>query len=90
MEVSSRFGQDFYASVALLVGTPLQLCFQSALEAESFAREVQSRAAMKRLGLWKLKMDENRVFGAVLGQNRWVSSWFRAGFGPFMAGTAWL
>lgn len=48
MESAHVSVQDFYASVALLVGDPLQLCFHSAEEAQSFAMEVTKRACLKK------------------------------------------
>eukprot|EP00435_Cladocopium_sp_Y103_P072598 s2_g40.t1 len=48
MESAHVSVQDFYASVALLVGDPLQLCFHSAEEAQSFAMEVRQRACLKK------------------------------------------
>lgn len=48
MESAHVSVQDFYASVALLVGDPLQLCFHNAAEAQSFAMEVTKRACLKK------------------------------------------
>eukprot|EP00434_Breviolum_minutum_P039710 symbB.v1.2.035270.t1/scaffold4708.1/size36065/1 len=48
MEAAHVSVQDFYASVALMVGDPLQLCFASAEEALSFATEVRQRASLKK------------------------------------------